>query len=120
MVRRLNGSLAKTIIHVLSTTPREKGSQAGDRWRSVSHGNPTPTWFSRWPPSLRDPLPGAVTRREYHYPDRCSSHKLVANQLFKRDIVAHPHKGVVAHRYTCFATYVARCRKYLLNVYAVF
>ena len=28
----------------------------GDRWLNASHGNPTPTWVSRWPPSLRDPI----------------------------------------------------------------
>ena len=41
----------------LSHTPElELGRQSGDRWRSVSHGNLTPTWFSLWPPSLRDPI----------------------------------------------------------------
>ena len=102
----------------LSHTPElELGRQSGDRWRSASHGNLTPTWFSRWPPSLRDPISlwgydwtgGSLFCPMVFAP--CRQPAYISNDLIPLAL----YRGLRAC-YTCSH----RVRKYLTAVYSIF
>ena len=109
----------KQFILLIPFCPRHPGKKEvikGDRWLSASHGDPTPTWFSRWLPSLRDPyFYGLWLGRSIIVLSDGHCTKQLPHCLSNETFSLFLQRDVVAHRYTCSH----QNRKYLMNVYAV-